>query len=272
MVLITSRLPPLSASLGGSSLRGGLSLRDRRSSLRSQSSQPRGGDLVLLEGSSLRGERLVSWPFLTNRRKCPTWMSSSILSFKSWHSSVECPLFWWYQHYFLRLALFGLATFVGGGINSALSASSKILPLSVVRGVYLENQIGRSLLSLRLSPRWPDRPWRFFSSLFFSPLASARAWLQNSLSSSSCIYLTALFLSSSRLSSGCIHKLSTKGPGHRAVSMWCMTTSGLRFRMLIATLLNLSTKVLSDSPFSWPMPTWCELVYEKTLSRIWSRF
>ena len=42
-----------------------------------------------------------------------------------------------------------------------------------------------------------------------------------------------------------------------------MATSELRFRMLIATLLNLSTKVLNDSPFSWRMPTramevkWC---------------
>ena len=141
------------------------------------------------------------------------------------------------------------------GVESLVHNSS---PLGR-QGVYLENQIGRSRLSLRRSFLWLGRPWRSFSSLFFSPLA----WLRNSLSSSSCMHLAAFFLSSSRLSAGCLHRLSAKGPGRRAVSMWCMAMSGLRFWMLIATLLNLSTKVLKDSPFSWRMPTramdvrWC---------------
>jgi len=51
-----------------------------------------------------------------------------------------------------------------------------------------------------------------------------------------------------------------------------MTTSELKFRMLIATLLNLSTKVLRDSPFSWLMPTramdarWCGLLVANWVS------
>ena len=168
-----------------------------------------------------------------------------------------------------------LATFLGGGISSTLSASSKILPLSTVKGVYFENRLPR--LSLRLSLLWPDRPWHSFSSFPFSPLASNRAWLRNSLSSSSCMNLAALFLSSSKLVADYIQRLSANGPGRKVVSMWCIATSGLRFQMLIATLLNLSTKVLKDSSFSWRMPTramevrWCgrlvanclELGYER---------
>jgi len=146
-------------------------------------------------------------------------MSSSISSFKAWHSSVECPLFWWYRHCFLQSALFGLTTFLWGGINLALSDSSRILPLSAFTGVYLENWFPRSRLSLHLSPHWPERTWRSFSSLLFSPLASARAWLQNSLSSSSCMNLAALFLRSSRLVVGCIHRLSANGPGRKADNM-----------------------------------------------------
>ena len=57
------------------------------------------------------------------------------------------PVFWWYRHCFVRSALFGLATFLGGGINAALRVSSRIFPLSVVKSVYLENWIGRSRLS-----------------------------------------------------------------------------------------------------------------------------
>ena len=77
---------------------------------------------------------------------------------------------WWYQHCFLRSTLLGFATFLGGGINSALSASPRILPLFAVRGVYLENRLPRSpWLSLRLSPRWPVRPWRSFFILAFLP-------------------------------------------------------------------------------------------------------
>jgi len=143
--------------------------------------------------------------------------------------------------------------FLGGGINSTLSASSKILPFSIVKGVYFENRLPR--LSLRLSPRWLDGPWRSFSSLLFSPLASARAWLRNSFSSFSCMNLVVIFLSSSRLAADYIQRLSTNGLGRKVVSIWCMATSTLRFWILITTLLNLPTKVLSDSSFSWRMPT-----------------
>ena len=161
---------------------------------------------------------------------------------------MECPLFLWYRHCFLRSAFSGLDALLSGGISLALRASSRILPLSAIRGVYLENWLPE--LSLLLSPRLADRPWRSFSSFPFSLLASARAWLRKSLSSSNYMYLAALFLSSSKPAVDCMQRLSANGPGHKVVSMWCMATSGLRFRMLIATLSNLSTKVLKDSPFS----------------------
>ena len=140
------------------------------------------------------------------------------------------------------------ATTIFNRINSALRASSRILPLSVVRRVYLENRLPR--LSLLLSPRLVNWPWRSFSSFPFSPPASELAWLWNSLISSNYMYLAALFLSSSKLPAGCMQRLSTNDPECKVVNIWCMATSGLRFRMLITTLPNLSTKVLKDSPFS----------------------
>lgn len=77
------------------------------------------------------------------------------------------------------------------------------------------------------------------------------------------MYLVALFLSSFKLPVGCMQRLSANGRGRRAVNIWCMATSKLRFRMFITTLLNLLTKVLKESPFSWRIPTramevrWC---------------
>ena len=86
-------------------------------------------------------------------------------------------------------------------------------------------------------------PCRSLSS-FFYPLASARAVFLNSRSSSSCMNLAARRLRSSRLVAGCMHKLSANGPGRRTASMWCIATSGLRLRMLIAVLPNRSMNVL----------------------------
>jgi len=88
----------------------------------------------------------------TNRCRCPTWISYSILSLRV----LECPLFLWYRHRFLQSTFSRLDVFLGGGISSALRASSRILPLSVVKGVYLENRLPR--LSLRLPSRLADRP------------------------------------------------------------------------------------------------------------------
>ena len=74
--------------------------------------------------------------------------------------------------------------------------------------------------------------------LLFPLLDFVGAWLQNSLSSSNCMYLETLFLSSSKLAVDCIQRLSANSPGRKADNTWCMATSGLRFRMLISTLPN----------------------------------
>ena len=138
---------------------------------------------------------------------------------------------------------------LGGGISSALRASCNIFPLSVLRGVYCDNRGPRLSRLGSLRPNL-DLPYRSFSS-FFSPLTSARAWFLNSRSSSNCINMVVRRLSSSKLAAGCMHKLSTKGPGRRAVIIWCIATSGLRFRITMAVFPNRSMNVLRDSPFSW---------------------
>ena len=135
----------------------------------------------------------------------------------------------------------------------ALRASYNIFPLSVLRGVYRENR-GPKLSHLGSPRPDPNLPCRSFSS-FFLPLASARAWFLNWHSSSNCIDLAARRLSLSKLFVGCMHKLSAKGPGRRTVSIWCIATSGLRFRMLMATFSNWSMNFIRDSPFSWRMLT-----------------
>ena len=65
------------------------------------------------------------------------------------------------------------------------------------------------------------------------------------------MYLVALWRNSSNVVAGCMHKLSENDPGFSAVTMWCIATSGLRFRMSKAILLNLSIKALKDSDFSY---------------------
>ena len=103
------------------------------------------------------------------------------LIFNAWHSSVVYPLFLWYRHLRVQSALLGLAAFLGGGISSALRASSKIIPLSALKGVYLMNQWPwlSLLLSLRLVV---GRLWHSFLSFTLSPLASDWAWFLKSLS------------------------------------------------------------------------------------------
>jgi len=64
------------------------------------------------------------------------------------------------------------------------------------------------------------------------------------------MYLVALWRNSSNVVVGCMHKLSENGPGFSAVTMWCIATSGLRFRMSNAVLLNLFMKALKVSDFS----------------------
>ena len=148
-------------------------------------------------------------------------------------------------------------------MRSALKASSIIFPLSAFKRVYLAN---RGLwFSLCLSPPRKVGQLRQSFSLFFpfSPLALTLTWLLYSLNSSNCIYLLALCLSSSRFAVGFLHKLLENGIGCRAVTMWCMTMSKLRFQMFRVTLLNLSMNSLRDSPFSLRMLTraikvrWC---------------
>jgi len=232
MVLMTS-LPPLRSFFGGSSL---LPLRSQRQS-----------------SSYLQGERLVVRLPRTKQHRCSAWISSSILSFSAWHSLVEWPVFLWYRHFLLRSALSGLKALLGGGISSALRAFCNIFPLPTLKGVYRENW-GPQLSRLG-SPRPDlDLPFRSFSS-FFSSLTLARAWFLNSHSSSNCMNLAAQHLSSSKLVVGCMHKLSAKGPGWRVVSMWCIATSGLRFRILIAIFQIDRWTFLETPPFlggCWP--------------------
>ena len=59
-------------------------------------------------------DRLTPRPPCTNWRRWPAWISSSILSFNAWHSSVVCPLFLWYWNLRVRSTFLGLATFLGG--------------------------------------------------------------------------------------------------------------------------------------------------------------
>jgi len=93
---------------------------------------------------------------------------------------------------------------------------------------------------------WSSRPWRW--------------WVASSIEMS--LRLPDVLSGSASPSEAAGYGVDNLS-GRRVVSMWCMATSGLRFWMLIATLLNLSTKVLNDSPFSWRMPTrvmevrWC---------------
>ena len=131
--------------------------------------------------------------------------------------------------------------------------SCGIFPLSMLRDVYCENRGPRLSRLGSLRPDL-DLPCRSFSS-FFSPVASTRAWFWYSRNYSNCINLVARRLSSSKLVGGCMHKLSTKGPDRRAVSIWCIATSGLRFRIPMAIFPNRSMNVLRDSPFSWRMLT-----------------
>ena len=62
--------------------------------------------------------------------------------------------------------------------------------------------------------------------------------------------LVALVLNSSILCGGRFIKLSVNRSGSMAEIRWCIAISGFKFLIPIHTLLNLSMKVLNDSPFS----------------------
>jgi len=57
----------------------------------------------------------------TKRCRFPAWISSSILSFKAWHSSVEWLVFLWYRPFLLQSAFLGIRALLGGGINPSLA-------------------------------------------------------------------------------------------------------------------------------------------------------
>ena len=152
----------------------------------------------------------------------------------------------WYRHLRVQSAGWGLVTLLGGGIRLKLKASSRILPMSALKGVYLVNRYPRLSLCLSL---WPavGLLWRSFSFSFpSSPLASAR----HSFNFFSCINLATVCLSSFRLTTGFVHKLSANCLSRRVVIMWCMVMYELRFWMFIVILPNPSMNFLKDFPFS----------------------
>jgi len=65
---------------------------------------------------------LLSLETTLNRRRCLTWISSSILSFSVWHSSVVSPMLLWYQHLQVQSMFLGLAALLDDGIRSTLKA------------------------------------------------------------------------------------------------------------------------------------------------------
>jgi len=79
------------------------------------------------------------------------------------------------------------------------------------------------------------------------------------------MYLVALWRNSSNVAADCMHKLSENGPDFSVVTMWYITTSGLRFRMSKAILLNLPIKALKDSDFS------CRIFTKAIEVRWWGR-
>ena len=92
-------------------------------------------------------------------------------------------------------------------------------------------------------------------SFLFPWFSSILAWLLNSMYSSTCINLAALWWSSFISAAGYMHKLSAKSPSRRVVIIWCMATFGFSPWMLRATLPNLSMNIRRDSPLSCLMFT-----------------
>ena len=62
--------------------------------------------------------------------------------------------------------------------------------------------------------------------------------------------LASLFRNSAKFTTDLSHRLCKKGLGLRAITIWCMTTSGLRLQMFNTTLMILSTKACTNSSFS----------------------
>jgi len=100
-------------------------------------------------------------------------------------------------------------------------------------------------------------------SYFFLASSGARVLARNSFISSSYMNLVTLYRNFSEFTTGFLHRLSDKGPGLRAVTMWCMATSRLKLRLLSPNLSNISMKDRKDSIFSYRMFTkvmdmrWC---------------
>ena len=159
-----------------------------------------------------------------------------------------------------RSALSGLPAFLGGGINSAVRGCILWTDSPGCLCVYL---LDLKLIGLGALSSFP-----FFSTAF------ARAWLQNSLSSSNCMNLAALLLNSSKLATSCTQRLSANNPGRKAVSMCSVTTFGIRFWMFITTFLNLLINFLRDSPFYWWIPAsatkirWCDRLVKICVSNM----
>ena len=92
------------------------------------------------------------------------------LSFSVWHSSLVCQLFLRYRHLRVRSTLSGLATFLDGGINSTFIASSKIFPLSAIKGV-ASCELVTPIVFASIPP---TRSWSVLLLLFVLPLVSTR--------------------------------------------------------------------------------------------------
>lgn len=71
--------------------------------------------------------------------KQPFWTNSSILSFRTIHSSVEWPYFRWYLYYLIRSAWLWEPTGVGSASIFALKVSSSMCAWLFVKGVYFAN-------------------------------------------------------------------------------------------------------------------------------------
>lgn len=100
--------------------------------------------------------------------RCPAQMSSSILSLWATHSSMVRPKFWCYWQCFFPSALLGVGFFLTGGRSSVLRASSMILALGALKGVYWLN-LGTWCRSLGRGPA-PFSPLsNGFLPFFLSP-------------------------------------------------------------------------------------------------------
>ena len=160
----------------------------------------------------------------------------------------------------ILICICGVGVILNGSIRSTLKASSIILLNSTVNRVYCENLTGfENSLSFHRG--------RMARGVSLPILWISMTFVLNSCNSSNYINFVARCLSSSILPANFLQKLSEKDPGFRVVTRWWGATSWLRFRILRATLPNLSMIDRSVSDFSCQMLTrarevkwWCLLV------------